>query len=344
MLDTRDIKILLDSIESGVILLNEDYEVLHANNLAIDFFGDRILGNQIYSFIRHQDLIDFISQGTERNITFQYASNNLAKQIVDISVICLESNQKLLIVDDRSKEEAFENVRREFVANVSHELRSPLTTIIGFIETLKSGEVEKSKSAQFLNIIEEESNRMARLLEDLLSLSKLEINMHQKPDRLIDVRGPLLTVKNALEIAAKKNEISISLKDTASITAILGDSDEITQVFYNLLDNAIKYSEPKSEIVMLLKDEVFIGESFVSISIINSGPGISEEHLPRLTERFYRVDKGRSRKVGGTGLGLAIVKHILTRHSGQLSIESLPDKVTTFKVLLPSSNGNESAK
>jgi two-component system phosphate regulon sensor histidine kinase PhoR len=214
-------------------------------------------------------------------------------------------------------------MRADFIANASHELRTPLSTLIGFLETLAGPAREDTEArARFLPIMLEQARRMARLVSDLLSLSRIELHEHTPPTGRVDLTAILHGVADALEIKAKNRGMAIRI-EADRLPPVLGDADELAQVFQNLIDNAVKYGSRNSEV------RVMAGPAEV-----DRGEGIPREHLPRLTERFYRVDSARSRELGGTGLGLAIVKHIVNRHRGHLEIESAPGEGSRFTVYL----------
>ena len=237
----------------------------------------------------------------------------------------------------KTLEHNLEKLRREFVANVSHELRSPLTSLIGFVETLQNTpDLEEDQRQHFLSIMDEEAQRMSRLIDDLLSLSRVETEEHIAPTDVVYADEVLSNVMMAMASRAEKRDMSIefenALADGMSKIAILGETDEITEVFDNLLDNAIKYGYKGTKVRVIMSSSA---TNYIVFSVINVGDGIEAQHIPRLTERFYRVDKSRSRQMGGTGLGLAIVKHIVNRHRGQINITSTMGGETTFKVLFP---------
>ena len=223
-------------------------------------------------------------------------------------------------------------MRADFVANVSHELRTPLTSLIGFIETLR-GPAKDDVAAQerFLGIMQEQADRMYRLIADLLSLSRIEMEEHSVPRGRVDL--PLLAqkVSDGLSFKARDRNMQVVIEAPANLPPVAGDEDQLTQVLQNLIDNALKYGEPDTEVQVRA---VANGET-VELSIRDHGQGIPREHLPRLTERFYRVDAARSREMGGTGLGLAIVKHIVNRHRGKLTITSKPSYGSTFTISFP---------
>jgi two-component system phosphate regulon sensor histidine kinase PhoR len=241
-----------------------------------------------------------------------------------------------LLFFDMTMQRNLDNVRRDFVANVSHELRSPLTSLAGFVETMLSEDVpDPAMRQRFLRIMEEEAQRMARLIDDLLSLSRVEVEEHIVPNDQVKLLDLLHTVKATLKGRAAQRGIEITIdKDALLPTPIVmhGSYDEITEVFVNLIENAIKYAFADSVITVRV---AAVKPARVRVDVINVGEGVEARHLPRLTERFYRVDKARSRQIGGTGLGLAIVKHIINRHRGKLLIQSTPGHLTTFSVLFP---------
>lgn len=248
-----------------------------------------------------------------------------------------------LLLADRTRERNLDRMRADFVANASHELRTPLTALIGFIETLR-GPAEDDPEAQrhFLGIMAEQASRMQRIIDDLLSLSRIEMIEHQPPDTRVEAGPVLRDAVRFLEPVIAQAGATVTLDIPDDLPAIRGDSRQLGQVFGNLIDNAIKYGAVKhgtSGTVVRLSaaptpDQDFIQPGVV-ITVSDNGPGIAREHLPRLTERFYRVDKGRSRAIGGTGLGLAIVKHVVSRHRGRLVIDSVEGEGTIVRVWLP---------
>ena len=229
-----------------------------------------------------------------------------------------------------------EEMRADFVANASHELRTPLAALSGFIETLQGSARDDEKARErFLAIMQEQARRMARLIDDLLSLSRIELNAHRRPDALVDLVPIVRQVVDGLETLARDRGVTVHVEAARAMT-VPGDRDELVRVFENLIENALKYGAPGKRVdVTLAPHESAEGEPEAQVAIRDYGPGIAPEHLPRLTERFYRVDVTESRAQGGTGLGLALVKHILNRHRGRLSIESKLGAGATFTVQLP---------
>jgi len=335
MLGDTDYIALLEQLDEGVIIVSTKYNVLYGNKTAIGYFGDKLLDVPIYNLIRNSEVIDAINDSSEINISFPYTSSD------GIYKLQLSYNQKpgkpgIIIINNQTEEENFDSIRRDLIANVSHELRSPLTSISGFIETLQKEKISQKQHSKFLDIMSEEANRMDRIISDLLSLSKIEINEFIEPQTEINLMEPILLAKNALELRANELGKKIIVDQKLDIAPIIkGDADQIIEVFHNLIDNAIKYSIENSTIKIILDVIDDINPKQMSVTVENIGMGIGEEHLPRLTERFYRVDKARSRNVGGTGLGLAIVKHILLRHSADLEVSSQVNGKTRFTVLFP---------
>jgi signal transduction histidine kinase/MFS family permease len=247
----------------------------------------------------------------------------------------------LIVLRDLTKAQRVEQMRADFVANASHELRTPLASLTGFIDTLR-GHAKDDPEAQerFLAIMAEQATRMRRLIDDLLWLTRIELNEHVRPAGSVNVGDVIEEVVNAMAPMAQAANMQIDIVEPTSLPNVAGDRDEIFQVLQNLVDNAIKYGRPHSEITVELGTRrAAPGEPgpspAVYIAVRDRGEGIAREHLPRLTERFYRVDVRRSRAIGGTGLGLAIVKHIISRHRGRLSVESKLGEGSTFTVYLP---------
>ena len=245
-----------------------------------------------------------------------------------------------MLLSDRTRERSLEKMRADFVANSSHELRTPLASLIGFIETLRGPAADDPAAQQrFLGIMAEQAARMQRMIADLLSLSKIEISEHQPPEELLELRPLLERIVAGMEPMLKESATRMEVAIPPDLPQVPADADQLAQVFTNLLDNALKYGK-RGGCIRLVAAHAMSDPRFeaggVLVSVGDEGMGIAREHIPRLTERFYRVDKGRSRAVGGTGLGLAIVKHVVSRHRGRLVIDSVEGKGTTVTVWLPS--------
>jgi two-component system phosphate regulon sensor histidine kinase PhoR len=237
-----------------------------------------------------------------------------------------------LLLHDLTVVKRSEQLRADFIANASHELRTPLAAVSGFIETLR-GHARHDETArdQFLDIMTVEAARMRRLIDDLLSLSRIEMNEHVKPEGRIDLEGVVRQAAAALRPLAAQDGIAVTVEAQPGLPPVIGDQDELAQLFQNLIHNAIKYGREKGKV------QVAVGQSDgqVFAAVRDDGEGIAPSAIPRLTERFYRVDVKRSRERGGTGLGLAIVKHIISRHQGRLGIESKLGEGSVFTVFLP---------
>ncbi len=245
----------------------------------------------------------------------------------------------LLVLSDRTRERAVERTRSDFVTNASHELRTPLASLIGFIETLRGPAADDVPAQRrFLGIMAEQAARMHRLIDDLLSLSRIELSEHLPPADRVDVVALVRTVVAGFEPRLAEREVRLELDLRAGLPMVTGDADQLAQVLSNLIDNAMKYGGDRGAISLTVAPPEGVRwpvRPGLVIAVADQGPGIARAHLPRLTERFYRVDKARSRGAGGTGLGLAIVKHIVNRHRGQLAIDSEEGRGSVFWVWLP---------
>jgi two-component system phosphate regulon sensor histidine kinase PhoR len=249
----------------------------------------------------------------------------------------------LLSLHDITALKRIEQMRGDFIANASHELRTPLAAVLGFIETLRGpaqGDVEAHE--RFLAIMYEQATRMSRLVADLLTLSRIELYEHSRPEGKADLAAILRRVAVGLEFQAGEKQMQITLALEETLPMVLGQEDELTQIFQNLLDNAVKYGRDGTNVEVTARVTADLpgamadrSQPAAMVVVQDHGEGIAREHLPRLTERFFRVDSARSRRLGGTGLGLAIVKHIVNRHRGTLQVESELGKGTAFTVYLP---------
>ena len=336
----------LDFVQEAVLILNELREVVFGNRAAAARFGKYNRGRNIVQLTRNPQFIELINSALvsrkvmQQTIVFGEPANGP----FDVRVSPFQDEtlgEYFLLISLRDINEVLlaQEMRSDFVANVSHELRSPLSSISGFIETLKGPAKEDAKArGRFLDLMEQEANRMVRLIADLLSLSKVQASGRSVPHARVDITALAKQVQEALEHQATEQGKSIDLIVSESIEEISGNPDELMQVFRNLLENAIKYSAPNTAVTIGLSKRqraVGIAGPAVEIRVTDRGDGIAPQHLPRLTERFYRVDSHRSRSQGGTGLGLAIVKHIILHHRGRLKIESEVGKGSTFTVFLP---------
>ena len=323
-------------LDDGLLVVDAGGAIQSANSTAVRLLGEGLVGKALIEVFDRDDVADVLA-GRQTSCTLVHSAQTNVAMEFDVRIQRLEDGMIMVLLLDMTLQRNLEKVRRDFVANVSHELRSPLTSLAGFIETILMNEVRDWPTQErFLRIMEEEASRMSRLIDDLLSLSRVEVDEHIVPDETVPVIEVVKSVIASLETRATARHMTIKLTDSrpddGSRLLMHGFADEINEVFHNLIENAVKYGFEKTEIgidVSLLQDDK------VEISVTNRGETIAEQHLSRLTERFYRVDKARSRQIGGTGLGLAIVKHIVNRHRGMMRITSTEDGVTSFAVTLP---------
>jgi len=247
------------------------------------------------------------------------------------------SNILLMTFNDLTPLRRVEEMRADFIANASHELRTPLAALLGFIETLQGTAKDDAVArGKFLTIMQGQAARMARLIDDLLSLSRIELNAHLQPNTPIDLAPIVRQVADGLQTLARDREVTIKVSTPPEPVVVLGDRDELIRALENLVENALKYGAAGKRIdITLARGQTRGGNAEARLAVRDYGPGIAPEHLPRLTERFYRVDVADSRAQGGTGLGLALVKHVLNRHGGRLNVESTPGAGATFTMYLP---------
>ena len=326
-------------LEDGLILCNESGIIISSNDVAKQFLNKKLNSRNIYEFIEIAEFKNLEESNQKNNLNeeFHFQTSDILKRSLIIKVKKIEDNLFAILLLDMTSQRNLEKVRRDFVANVSHELRSPLTSLVGFIETLLSGNVQDEETRnKFLKIMDEESKRMNRLIDDILSLSKVETEEHITPNTTISLIDPIKHIISSINEKRLKEDNKIlidDLRDDPEINCFIsGNIDEINQVFVNLLENAIKYGFDNTNVIVRIEQ---LKNKEIRVSVINNGEGIPDKYIERLTERFFRVDKARSRKIGGTGLGLAIVKHILIKHRAQLSINSIPNQETNFSITFP---------
>lgn len=333
---------VVERLPDPLIVLGDDRAALRANAAARATFGA-----DIAAVLRHPDLRGAIdrayAQGSAQSAELTLAvpvARAVHATIVPIDPPLADGGAALVVLSDRSQERALEQMRADFVANASHELRTPLASLIGFVDTLRGPAADDPPAQRrFLGIMAEQGARMNRLIDDLLSLSTIELSEHRPPADSVDLAALLHRVAAGFEPRLAERGAKLTMDIAADLPAVTGDTDQLVQVFQNLLDNAVKYGAEqgtaRAHAAPAPANQGWPARQGVVVSVSDDGAGIAREHLPRLTERFYRVDKGRSRAVGGTGLGLAIVKHIVNRHRGQLRIESKVGTGTTISVWLP---------
>lgn len=322
---------IVRALSCPAMALSESMRILAANTACKSLFEDDLTGKDFVRVERHPDTLECLSQvmrtGEPETITvelrfttrrtFEFSAGRITRPAGNIILVTLL---------DVSAEIAAERSRSTFVANVSHELRSPLTTLTGAVETLQ-GAARNDPKAQdiFLDLMAAETARMSRLVGDLLSLAKLEAKEHVAPDGQVDTLAIVRSVVTSLSASTGDWQGRVDIAAPQDLSPVRGSADELTEVFQNLIENALKYSQPGTQVHIGLAQRAATspaGEDIVIITIRDHGEGMERKHLSRLTERFYRVDKGRSREMGGTGLGLAITKHILNRHRGRIRFDS----------------------
>lgn len=339
---------VLASLPYPLLTVTAERRVTRANRAAKDLFESPIEGLNLINVLRDPALLaaaEAVLDGAEsRSLELTMAGGlmrHFVAQIKRLPFALPDGTIALLVVQDVTALKRAEQLRADFVANASHELKTPLASLMGFIETLDGAARDDPEArARFLPIMAEQSTRMAHLIEDLLSLSRIEMHEHTPPREVIDLTALLKRVATALSLEAEKREIDLVVQAVPGLTAY-GEAEELEQVFQNLVDNAIKYGRPGTKVAIetaapsdTTEETPRAARNTVSVSVTDQGEGIAKEHLPRLTERFYRVDKARSRSLGGTGLGLAIVKHIVNRHRGRLEIKSERGQGSVFTVHL----------
>jgi two-component system phosphate regulon sensor histidine kinase PhoR len=351
---------IVNGITDPLILLDRKRKVVHANRAALSLLGENIVGRDIAFYLRHPTALKAIEQaiaeGEPKEQEISLLDPVERDCLLRVNVIKApdlnEEGEKqsflILSIYDITKIKLAEKMRVDFVANASHELRTPLASILGFIETLQGPAARDEEARQrFFSIMADEASRMQRLIDDLLSLSRIEMDQHLPPEDSVDIASLLQGLTNTMDLRTGDARGAIELKLPDNLPRVRGDRDQLVQVFQNLIDNAIKYGRPGEPIKIRAEccDSMPTRrEPGVAVAVFNQGEGIPAEHIPRLTERFYRVDTARSRKLGGTGLGLAIVKHIINRHRGALNIESEPGIGTTVTVFLPLANGGSDGR
>ncbi|HXC13770.1 MAG TPA: ATP-binding protein [Stellaceae bacterium] len=340
---------VIAAVPDPLILLDERRRIVRANTAAAALVGGLSPPCDLATVLRNPAVLtaaDAVLRGDPaRIVEFTLTvpvERQLRARFARVDRLALDGAVAVVTLHDVTELKRAEQMRADFIANASHELRTPLATLTGFIETLRGPARDDAEAHErFLAIMGGQATRMTRLVEDLLSLSRIELNEHVLPQGRVAVAPLLQQLAETLELRAGERDMRIVMTLPPDLPDVQGDRDELAQLFQNLLDNAIKYGRPGTEISVgaeTSRRPAAIGErglpALVAITVRDRGEGIAREHLPRLTERFYRVDTARSREMGGTGLGLAIVKHIVNRHRGFLEIDSAPGEGSTFAVLL----------
>jgi two-component system phosphate regulon sensor histidine kinase PhoR len=323
-----------EAIPDGMVVIDTASRIRWANAAAVAQFGLELasdLGQPLGNLVRQPEFVRYLEVG-EFSDSVVVESQRAGGITLQLQIVPFGIDERLLISRDVTRLEAVSRMRRDFIANISHELKTPLTVVSGFIETLQELDLEPRQRQRFLQLMQEQAKSMQRLVDDLLTLSALESEQNALQETVFPV-APLLLERaaDARALSAGQHVIELDLGD-ATTASVSGNRDELASAFGNLVSNAIRYTPAGGTIRLGWHTTVEGGGAF---SVADSGIGIAPEHIPRLTERFYRVDRSRSRATGGTGLGLAIVKHVLLRHQAELEVVSEPGQGSTFSVLLP---------
>ncbi len=347
----RSTEAVLDSLPQPLIMIGADRRITWANRAACRFAGRDLKDMNLATILRAPDVLEAVAEvmagGTGRQLQFTQSApsgRTFTLVVEPLAMPALDGAQVLMVLHDITTLIRMEEMRADFVANASHELRTPLASLLGFIETLRGPARDDAEARErFLAIMQDQAERMRRLIEDLLSLSRIELHEHTPPTGTADLREIIGRTVEGLEPQARKKGMAVQVHVPAPIPTVPGERDELAQVFQNLLANALKYGREETTVdvtlVVVPRGPANMPATSrgpcLRVSVRDRGDGIPKEHLPRLTERFYRVDTARSRKLGGTGLGLAIVKHIVARHRGALTIDSMVGEGSVFTVHLP---------
>jgi two-component system, OmpR family, phosphate regulon sensor histidine kinase PhoR len=343
-MDTLQIRGFVEALREPVLVVGPERRILAANAPARSLFPTIRGDDALPLVMRSPDVLDAVGSVLAGGapVTTTWHERVPVERVFEVYVAPLDAPGRppsaVVTLRDLTDARRVERMRVDFIANASHELRTPLASLLGFIETLQ-GPARNDAAARerFLSIMREQGRRMARLIDDLLSLSHIEQHQHLRPSAPVDLVEITRNCIDALSPMAQENHVELRLDAPEALT-VAGDRDELVRVAENLIENAIKYGANDDRAPTHVDISLGVCGSQARFSVRDHGPGIAREHLPRLTERFYRVDAGQSRAKGGTGLGLALVKHIVARHRGRLRIESEPGAGARFEVELPLSS------
>jgi two-component system, OmpR family, phosphate regulon sensor histidine kinase PhoR len=344
-LPVNGIQSLLDGLPDAALVLDLETRVLAANAAARAIFDTVDLGGPISRTSRNPVLATSVRTclASSERVPFELVVTQQGERHLDGAVTRLKGfgghagiPALLIVLQDISEREALARMRMEFVANASHELRTPLTALSGFIETLRGpAKNDEVKRERFLGIMTEQAQRMSRLIDDLLMLSRVEMRVHLAPTAIADLNLVGAECVRIFSAHAQGDGTTLSLEPLEGGAYVQGDHDELVQAAQNLVQNALKYGRPGGRVILRVVSSGRESPRMVRLNVTDDGPGIAAEHLPRLTERFYRVSTAASREKGGTGLGLAIVKHIATRHGGRVEVASSPGEGSIFTLAIP---------
>ena len=349
-LQDKNIKLesIMSSMINGIIAIDNSEKILFINHVAeslLGITGGEITGKHLLQVVRNNSIDNYFKKMLKDKEFFntEVNLNDSNEKILKFHANSIKQNGEngiegiIITIQDVTELRKLERVRTEFIANVSHELKTPLTSIKGFTETLKSFDFDDKQDAiRFLNIIEDEADRLYRLINDILSLSELEQKKTKTVKEKIDIEKAVEEVLSVLKSQSDKKNIELSAKIQEGLESISGDGDKFKQMLINLIDNAVKYTPENGKVsIEAYKQSHNADLDKLIIKVKDNGIGIPKQHIPRLFERFYRVDKARSRSIGGTGLGLAIVKHIVILFNGEIEVTSEVGKGTEFRIILP---------
>ncbi|WP_342634219.1 ATP-binding protein [Lichenihabitans psoromatis] len=340
---------LIAALPGPVIVVTADMRIIAANGPALDILPVVRPGDLLALSLRDPDVLDGVNRVHASGLaeTVAWRDRVPVERSYEVTIAPLDAPEEerliVLTIRDLTETHRVERMRVDFVANASHELRTPLASLLGFVETLQGPARDDAKARErFLAIMGEQARRMARLVDDLLSLSRIEQNLHLKPNKPVDLGSVVRHVVDTLAPLAQENGARVEVESSEPVI-VSGDRDELVRVAENLIENAIKYGglpRPRDGAAAApaschVEISIVIHRRVGVLTVRDHGPGIAPEHLPRLTERFYRVDAGQSRAKGGTGLGLAIVKHIVARHRGRMTVESEVGQGCVFTASIP---------
>jgi len=344
-MSNQHIEAWIDALPSPALFIGADARISAANIKANSVLNEGIVGRN-YTIALRQPLVLNAIETCRLDHSVQSTRYTSAVGRADTvfhlrcAYVAVPFDGVLVTFDDVTHIEQTAQMHRDFVANVSHELKTPLTSISGFIETLQgSAREDRTASERFLGIMSQEAARMDRLVNGLLTLSRVEAQQRLRPTEVVEIGALLASVVQNLSQLAQDQDALLQLEKPEFSMKVTGDADQLRQVFTNLVENAIKYGGQGVEVTLSCAQPTFdvkLGMEALRICVRDTGRGFDPIHIPRLTERFYRIDDHRSREMGGTGLGLAIAKHIIARHRGRLAIASVPQQGSEFTVLLPS--------
>jgi two-component system phosphate regulon sensor histidine kinase PhoR len=349
---------VMAALPAPLIVLDRERTVVSANAAAARLLGRDSVGRDLAAALRHPDLLEAVDRvvaGADgADVEFVVGSPTerwLSAAVRPLAERPDSTAAALILMQDLTRAKRADQMRADFVANVSHELRTPLSSLIGFIETLRGPAIDDADArSRFLEIMQDQAERMSRLVEDLMSLSRIEMDEHTEPEAEVALVPMLQQLVEAMQLKAGSRGMRFEIDAPVDQRPfrVTGDPDQLAQVFQNLIDNAVKYGREGSAVRITVRRTATVegvvvvdavrgaeAEDWISVGITDQGEGIEEDHIVRLTERFYRADTARSRRMGGTGLGLAIVKHVLNRHRGRLIIDSVVGRGSTFTVTLP---------